>query len=122
MISVLNFKKFERGSLLGFFTLRYHGLSIQNCRLMAGKNGSGPWFSFPQIKVEKDGETEYHDLMYLTPPEREHVRALIMAELQAQGHVEAPKTKKQGNGKGQYRTPEKEDLAEYYPEPDDLPF
>ena len=56
MISILNFKPFTRGSLLGFFTLRYHGLSIQNCRLMSGKDGGPAWFAFPQIKVEQDGE------------------------------------------------------------------
>ena len=48
MISVLNFKPFDRGSIRGFFDLWYHGLTIKSCRLMEGNNGL--WFSFPQIK------------------------------------------------------------------------
>ena len=122
MIAVLNFKPFNRGSLLGFFTLRYHGLSIQNCRLMAGKNGGAPWFSFPQLKTEKDGETKYIDILQLTNAEREHVRGLVLAELQAQGHIERDKPKGQPNGR--HRTPEGEDLSEYFTDTgqDNIPF
>ena len=54
MISVLNFKPYENGHIRGFFDLRYHGLTIKSCRLMAGNNGL--WFSFPQVKGEEDGE------------------------------------------------------------------
>jgi hypothetical protein len=119
MISVLNFKHFERGALLGFFTPRYHGLSIQNCRLMAGKNGGATWFSFPQIKTYKDGETQYVDIMSLTNPEREHIRSLILADLQAQGHIE-----RDNEGKDRYRTLEGEDLSEHVTPPgeDGIPF
>ena len=64
MISVLNFKPFGKGSIKGFFDLRYHGLTIKGCRLM---NGNGDlWFSFPQVKGEADGETKWFDQMYLT--------------------------------------------------------
>jgi hypothetical protein len=122
MIDVLNFKPFNRGSLLGFFTLRYHGLSIQNCRLMSGSNGGSAWFSFPQIKDERNDETRYLDILHLTNPERKHVRALILAELQEQGHIERDKSKGQPNGR--HRTPEGENLSEHFTEPgqDDIPF
>ena len=63
MISVLSFKPFHERNAPRIFTLRYHGLSIQNCRLMAGKDGGSPWFAFPQIKTEQDGETKYLDIM-----------------------------------------------------------
>ena len=86
MISVLNYKPFNRsGTIRGFFDLRYHGLTIKGCKLMNGNNGL--WFSFPQVKGEQDGETKYFDQMFLTTPEREHVRTLISAQLRAEGHV-----------------------------------
>jgi len=89
MISVLNFKPFDSGSLKGFFTLLYHGLSIKNCRLMTGDNGL--WFSFPQQKENLGDEVKYHDQMFLSPPERDHVTRLIVLDLEQQGHLDAPK-------------------------------
>jgi len=75
-IRVMNFKPYNRGSLLGFFTLGYGGLSIKNCRLMAGNDGGPAWFSFPQVKNEQDGETEYFDILDLSKPDREGIRML----------------------------------------------
>jgi len=68
MISVLNFKPFDRGSLKGFFTLLYHGLSIKNCRLMTGDNGL--WFSFPQQKENLGDEVKYHEQGHLDAPKQ----------------------------------------------------
>ena len=83
MIGVLNYKPFQQGSILGFFDLRYHGLVIKGCRLMTGQNGL--WFSFPQ-KEGGDGEggTKYFDIIYITAPEREHIRRVVVAELEEQ--------------------------------------
>ena len=84
MIGVLNFKPFQRGSILGFFDLRYHGLVVKGCRLMTGQNGL--WFSFPQNEGDDGhGETKYYDIIYLTAPEREHIRRVVIAELDEQG-------------------------------------
>ena len=74
---------------------------------MDGNNGW--WFSFPQVKGEQDGETKYFDQMFLTPPEREHVRALIMAQLQVEGHLNGSQQPQQ---KRDYR-PQNEDLDQY---------
>jgi hypothetical protein len=115
MISVMNFKAYNRVSLLGFFTLRYHGLSIQNCKLMAGNAGGPAWFTFPQVKGEQDGETKYYDILHLSNPEREAVRALIIADLQSQGYLtDQPKPKR-----SQHRTPEGENIDQYYSSPDE---
>jgi len=89
MIQVLNFKKYDRGAMRGFFDLRYHGLTIKGCRLMTGSNGL--WFSFPQVKGDQDGETKYFDQMFVSPPERDHLTRLVVLELQQQGHIEQPK-------------------------------
>ncbi len=51
MISVLNYKQFDRGAIKGFFDLRYHGLVIKGVRLMAGDNGL--WIGLPQRKRKK---------------------------------------------------------------------
>jgi hypothetical protein len=126
MTSVLNFKPFTKGSILGFFSLRYHGLAIQNCKLMAGSNGGPAWFSFPQIKTDQDGTAKYFDILHLSNPEREAVRKLVMIDLQQQGYIERVKPKPRNGGRqsgGQHQTPEGEDLSEYYSEPGgDIPF
>ncbi len=112
MISVLNFKPFDRGALKGFFDLRYHGLTIKGCRLMLGNKGL--WFALPQHKGEQDGETKHFDQLYLTPPEAEHVRKLALADLQSQGHIEAPTSKnnrKPGQQHSTHQTPEGLDLS-----------
>lgn len=126
MITVLNFKQFEKGYIRGFFDLRYHELTIKSCRLMNGNNGL--WFSFPQIKGELDGEIKYFDQMYLTRQERENVRDLVLAELRDQGHIgpgdpapSAPSKPKPRPGKAQFRG--QENLDQYYSQPgDDIAF
>ncbi|WP_419656287.1 uncharacterized protein Dvar_53830 [Desulfosarcina variabilis str. Montpellier] len=127
-VSALNFKSFERGAMLGFFDLRYHGLTIKGCRLMSSNNGL--WIALPQKEADQDGGRKYFDQMFLTPPETEHVRKLAIADLQTQGHIDRPVAKKEAAAKqapkGSYRAPEGEDLSEYYVPPgddgDDIPF
>jgi DNA-binding cell septation regulator SpoVG len=120
MISALNFKAYEKGALRGFFDLRYHGLTIKGCRLMDGTNGL--WIAFPQRQGEKDGEVQYFDLMYLTPPERDHVRRLAVADLKAQGHIQ-PETAQAAPAKQNHRTFEGENLGQHYTQQDDdIPF
>ena len=63
---------------------------------MSGNNGL--WLAFPQQKGEQDGETKWFDQMFLTKPEAEHVRRLVIADLQAQGHLEAPARGQRGSG------------------------
>jgi len=71
---------------------------------MAGNNGPGYWISMPQIPITgDDGQTEYHDILYVTPPAREHLRSQIMAELQAQGHIKGQSKPKRPPP---HRTPE----------------
>ena len=90
MIGVLNYKPFQRGSILGFFDLRYHGLTIKGCRLMTGANGF--WFSFPQREGKDEaGNVKYFDIIYMTKPEAEHARRLVVAELEVQGVIQHAK-------------------------------
>ncbi len=124
MISVLNFKPYDHGSMRGFFDLRYHGLTIKGCRLMNGNKGL--WFSFPQIKADENGEVTYYDQMFLTALEREHVRKLVLLDLQQQGHLEQsePKPTQRRRSAAQHQTPGGENLDQYYSSPggDDIGF
>ena len=122
-VAALNFKKYDKGTMRGFLDLRYHGLTIKGVRLMSGNNGL--WLAFPQQKGEQDGETKWFDQIFLTKPEAEHVRRLVLADLQAQGHLEAPARGNRGDGqRPTHTTPEGEDVSEYYSNgaDDDIPF
>jgi hypothetical protein len=94
---------------------------------------SGLWLALPQQKGEQDGETKWFDQMFLTKPEAEHVRRLVLADLQAQGHLEAPARNggtpsgyRESGHRPTHKTPEGEDVSEYYSSPsdgdDDIPF
>ena len=132
MINALNFKRFDKGAMRGFFDLRYHGLTIKGCRLMAGQHGL--WIALPQKQADENGEIKYYDQMYLTPPEADHVRRLVIDDLVAQGHVQrpaqnaqqrqrAPAPRSQAQAPGGYRTPDGEDLNQYRSDPnEDIPF
>ena len=120
MVSALNFKQYDKGTMRGFLDLRYHGLTIKGVRLMSGNNGL--WLAFPQQKGEQDGETKWFDQMFLTKPEAEHVRRLVLADLQAQGHLNAQASGNGGSPNHQrptHRTPEGEDVSQYYSNPAD---
>ena len=68
----------------------------------------GLCFSFPQTKGEQDGETKYFDMMFLSSLERDHIRQLVVLDLQQQGHIDRPKQERKARLK---QTPE--DLSEY---------
>lgn len=128
-VSALNFKPYEKGAMRGFLDLRYFGLTIKGVRLMTGNNGL--WLAFPQRQGTDDGgQVKYYDQLYLTAPEMDHVRRLVIADLQAQGHIQSPDQGTRGTGQqrppqqGQYRSPEREDLSEHYTHgaEDDIPF
>ncbi len=133
MIAALNFKPNTRGAILGYFDLRYYGLTIKGARLMKGQNGM--WIAFPQQKGEQNGEVKYYDQLYLVPPEMEHVRRLAIADLKAQGYIDvsrsrrqSPKTSRSSSRQGERQrthvSPEGEDLSEFYTDnaDDDIPF
>ena len=81
--AALNFKASDKGSIRGFFDLRYYGLTIKGCRLMSGQKG--PWVALPQQKTEKDGEVKWIEVLFMTAPEMAHVTKLVLADLDAQG-------------------------------------
>ena len=125
MIGALNYKPFRRGSIMGFFDLRYHGLVVKGCRLMDGQNGY--WFSFPQREGDDgNGGTKYFDQMYLAAPERDHIRRLVVAELEAQGFIEhatKPAQRPKPQPSNGFRHPDTgEDLSDYMPPPDNIPY
>ncbi len=119
--SALNFKPIAKGALLGFFDLRYHGLTIKGCRLL--ESNGGVWFALPQVKTEQDGETKYFDQMFLSPPEMDHVRRLVVADLEHQGHIQYRQEPKPARRPAPRRDDDLPDLSAYKSDVDDgLPF
>lgn len=136
-ISALNFKPYDKGSMRGFFDLRYFGLAVKGCRLMDGKNGL--WVALPQKEITKDGERAWVDQLHFTPPEADHVRKAVLSDLEQQGHLpkvdrndpvarNVPSDKKRAssgqNGQHAYQKYTDEDLTSYYPDGGggDIPF
>ena len=125
MVDALNFKPFSgNGSIAGFFDLRYHGLTIKGCKLMNGTNGH--WVALPQKEgTDKEGNKAYFELMQLTKAEAEHVRKLVILNLQQQGYCRdngppPPRQQKPNNG---FKPPDTgEDLNDYLPPPGDIPW
>jgi hypothetical protein len=94
---------------------------------MNGQNGY--WMAFPQKEsADKNGKIQYFDQMYLTKPEAEHVRRLVVAELEAQGVIQhakpAERQKQASQPSNGFRHPDTgEDLSGHYTQPDDdLPW
>jgi DNA-binding cell septation regulator SpoVG len=129
MISPLNFKPYNKGSIIGFMDVQIGLVTIKGARLMAGKDNSQMWIALPQMPgTDDDGGKKYHEIIHVTSPVREHIRKAVIAELELQGHISpgdpAPSTSskpKPRPGKSQFRG--QEDLGEYYSKPgDDIPF
>lgn len=126
MISALNFKAYNKGAIRGFFDFRYHGLVVKGCRLM--DTGNGYWVALPSKPIEQDGETKYLDIVELTKSESEHVRRLVITDLEVQGHIthESKPATRHPSSRPTKRTPEGEDVSQYYSNPadddDDIPF
>ena len=128
-VRVIDFKPYRKGALIGFFTLGYGGICIKGCRLMSGSNGNGHWIALPQKEYQdKDGKTQYTDQIYITKPEADFVRRVVVMELERQrvgAKTTKPENKRVGSPRQQaFRTPEGEDLSDYMPPPgdDDIPF
>ena len=87
---VKRFKPYKHGHIRGFFELEYHDLTIKGCRLMAGNKG-GYWIAFPQSRHEKDGETEYRDILWLPQYVMAEVKRQVVDDLKQQGHIDGKK-------------------------------
>ena len=117
MISVFNYKKFERGFIIGFFDLNYYGLQIEGCRLMKDKKGGKPWVALPQNKIEIDGKATYIEFLHLPNEKKAEICDLAVKAKEKTGTMDKKPIF--------HISPEGEDLSEYYSkecEKIDLPF
>jgi len=131
MVLALNFKEYRKGSMLGFLDVEFNGMTIRGVRLMTGKSG-GRWLAFPQRETGKGKERQWHDIVEMTRAMAEHVRRLVIADLEAQGHLSvenkpAPRRTQPArqSKRPTRRSPEGEDMTEYYDPPDrhsDIPY
>jgi hypothetical protein len=83
-VAALQFKKFEKGALCGFLAIRYHGLTIRDCRLMENKGG-GFWVALPQKEVTIDGERKWVDLLQLGRDEQDFLNRQVVGQLRQRG-------------------------------------
>ena len=85
-VAALQFKKFEKGALCGFLAIRYHGLTIRDCRLMENKGG-GFWVALPQKEVTIDGERKWVDLLQLGRDEQDFLNRQVVGQLRQRGDL-----------------------------------
>jgi hypothetical protein len=81
---VLNFKKYDSGSLAGFFDLAVGGLTVTGCKAFC-KEGNKFWFAWPSEKLEaKDGgEAKWRDIVTASEPVMRHIQGLVRPQLRA---------------------------------------
>lgn len=77
---VVNFRKFESGSMLGFVDLYlYDGaINIRGCKVMNGQNGM--WIAMPAHKSEKDGKYYADVNIYTSNGEKQNPAADVLME------------------------------------------
>src|SRR6187551_2689810 len=82
-VTVDNIKKFEKGSLQGFFDLEMEGLMrINGCSCFC--KGTSWWISFPSKQYKDDsGETKYQPIIEMPAERLQSLRDLVMPELKA---------------------------------------
>jgi DNA-binding cell septation regulator SpoVG len=128
-IRCMNWKPWEKGSMLGFFDLGYGGLVVKGCRLLRGNNGM--FVGLPQRQdTDKDGNTQYFDIVYFSGPEKEHVRKAAIVDLQRQGCIEGPGSQQPGQSAGNSFSERRDNQygdqglpgVTISPDSDDIPF
>ena len=92
MISAINYRKWQRGSVMGIFDLNFYGATVRGCKVMTGKNGF--WISLPQQSyTDKNNETKYTDVIQMTSAMMNHVRRIIIEQLLIEGYIKGPASK-----------------------------
>ena len=126
MIAALNYKPWNKGSIIGFMDIQIGVVTIKGARLMAGKDNGQMWVALPRMpSTDDNGNKNYHEIIHVTAPVIEHIRQAVLCDLEAQGHLEKPKREKSftRRPKATHKTPEGEDLSEHYTDgSDDIPF
>ena len=60
----IDFKEYRKNTLRGFFTIELsNGIQIRDCTLHQQNDKS--WFGFPGIPYDKNGKTEYKNVIYI---------------------------------------------------------
>ena len=80
---VQNFKRYDSGSMLGFFDLALSGgVVVTGCK--AFRKEDKLWFAWTAEKKEgKDGTDQWRDIVTAAEPTMRHLQALICPQLRA---------------------------------------
>ena len=115
MISALNYKPYNKGSISGFMDLQVGILTIKGAKLMAGKDGDQMWVALPQMpSIDDEGNKKYHEIIHVTAPVREHIRQAVILDLREQGHIEPDRSEPRRPSRSK-QTNKPEDLSEHLP-------
>jgi hypothetical protein len=79
---VLNFKKYDSGSLAGFFDLAVGGLTVTGCKAFCKEDKF--WFAWPSEKMQdKDGNDKWRDIVTASEPVMRHLQGIVRPQLRA---------------------------------------
>lgn len=80
---VLNFKRYESGSMVGFFDLAVAGLVVTGCKAFR-KGDDKLWFAWPSTKgTAKDGADVWNDIVTASEPVMRHLQGLVRPQIRA---------------------------------------
>lgn len=127
MIAAINYRPWQRGSVMGIFDLIFYSATVRGCKVMTGKGGF--WISLPQQSyTDKNNETKYSDVVQMTSALMNHVRRIVTEQLIMEGHLAEPSKPRPAPAPqptGGFRNPDtNEDLSMHVTTAadDDIPF
>jgi hypothetical protein len=86
-IEVLNWRRFESGSMCGRFDLAVSGLVVTGCKAFRkpGDNGEDRlWFAWPAEKTQdKEGTDRWREIVTAAEPVMRHLQRLVRPQLRA---------------------------------------
>lgn len=130
---ILNFKKYDSGSLAGFFDLAVDGLTVTGCKAFV-KEGDKFWFAWPSEKIEakEGGEAKWREIVTASEPAMRHLQGLVRPQLRALIFGNAGGTQpnphrrnngsSSGSGSGEYSDRGYQDSRGAAQQADDIPF
>ena len=119
--SLLNFKRFESGALVGFFDFAVNGIVITGCKAFKRTGDHGEdrvWFAWPAEKSQdKEGNDHWREIVTASEPVMRHLQSMVRGQLRNlldnESNGSPPKPRTGRPVQNDFRTPEGEDLSDY---------
>ena len=121
--TVLNFRKYTSGSMIGFFDLSLDAIVVTSCK--AFKKDDRIWFAWPAEKVRsRGGKEQWRDIVTTSEPVKRQLQGLVQPQIREQlyGNAEDPAAQRKIEGGDPAPRTSGEGLMQYQPAPDGMPF